>query len=197
MKHRGSLWIACTALLCGLPGCSTDTALADRLVQTPPPATNATAQLALDLAEADDAFSAGDRQRLRTVLERLRTSGARALDEDAPDRLAQWSQAVGGDFVPFRGRALGPGYKRGTLSAGASTAIDQVFLAGRSAEISVGTRQSAPFRLRLYNAEGQMKCELDPARARACRFTPLFTQRYRIELRNGGRTQAVYFLAVD
>ncbi len=161
------------------------------------PAMSATAQVALDLAEADAAFSAGDRQRLRTVMARLQASGARALDEDAPDRLAQWSTAVDGDLVPFRGRALGPGYKRGTLSPGASASISQVFLAGRSAEIAVGSQERSPIRLRLYDADGQMKCELDPARARSCRFTPLFTQRYRIELRNAGRASTVYFLAVD
>ncbi|WP_432767567.1 MAG: hypothetical protein HEQ22_08940 [Sphingopyxis sp.] len=153
-------------------------------------------RIAHDLALADAAFEAGDRPVLASALLRIDRRSARPLDAATPDPLARWRAAVPGAAPPLRGRALGPGYVRGTLAPGAATSMDQLFLSGQAATIAAQSAPHKQMRLRIYDAGGALVCERAPAHARDCRFTPLFTQRYRIELSNGG-AQARYYLVVD
>jgi len=166
-------------------GASTDTALS--------PA----ARLALDLAAADAAFAAGETKRLAATLPRIEGRNPRPLDTDAPDPVAAWRAALPGAPPPLRGRALGPGYVRGTLAAGAATRMDQLFLSGQAATIAASSTPQQAMRLRIFDAAGALVCDRAPAHARDCRFTPVFTQRYRIELSNGGAKSARYYLVVD
>ena len=101
------------------------------------------------------------------------------------------------DAPPLRGRALGPGYVRGMLDVGATASLDQLFLSGQATTIAASSTPRQAMRLRLFDAAGKLICDQSPADARDCRFTPVFTQRYRIELRNGGPQSAHYYLVVD
>ena len=92
---------------------------------------------------------------------------------------------------------LGPGYSRGRLGPGENAVLQQTFFSGQKTALSVGERETANLRLRLYDADSRLVCEHVPAHGRVCRFTPIFTQRYKIEIRNEGKRDAVYYLAVE
>lgn len=72
------------------------------------------------------------------------------------------------------------------LTTGKRGAIEQIFLEGKAAEISLAAENSARSRLTLRAGKDKIVCEHDPAAGRSCRFTPIFTQRYAIEITSGG-----------
>lgn len=160
-------------------------------------ASSPASRLAADLAAADAAFAAGEMRRLAAMLPGIERADPRLLDGAADDPVAAWRAAVPDAPPPLRGRALGPGYVRGTLDAGATTSIDQLFLSGQATTIAASSTPRQAMRLRLFDAAGKLVCDQTPAYARDCRFTPIFTQRYRIELRNDGGQSARYYLVVD
>src|SRR3546814_1850002 len=91
---------------------------------------------------------------------------------------------------PLRGRALGPGYVRGTLAPGAATSMMQLFLSGQPATIAANSNPSNGLRPKIYEADGKLVCDRRPAQSGDCRFTPVVTQRYRIEERKRSRMKA-------
>lgn len=175
---------------------------------TPPPDTTAASavpdapvssalRVAADLAAAEHAEAAGDTAALAAAVSRLRNRGARALDPAAEASLSRWSAVTGSGLAPLRGRALGPGFRRDTLAPGESRVLEQLFFAGKPAEISLGGSSDSRLRLTLRDAKTRAVCQHDPASGRSCRFTPLFSQRYGIEIANGGQSDATYFLVFD
>ena len=183
------------SVLCLLGACAP-------VAETPPPSTNAAldpvAQVALDLAAADEFYQRGEMPALASLVQRLRQQGVHPIDENDVSYLETWEAAAGiAQAPPFRGRVLGPGYNRGTLSPGQNAVLSQTFLSGQKTAISLGERPPAKISLRLYDSKDTLVCEHAPARGKGCRFTPVFTQRYRIEIRNGGKRDAVYYLAMD
>lgn len=183
------------SILCLLGACAP-------LAETPPAPANAAldpvAQVALDLAAAEELYHRGNMPALAQLVQRLRQQGVHPIDEADASHLETWEAAAGiPQAPPFRGRALGPGYNRGTLSPGQNAVLSQIFLSGQKTAISLGERPPAKISLRLYDSKDALVCEHAPARGKVCRFTPVFTQRYRIEIRNGGKRDAVYYLAMD
>lgn len=154
-------------------------------------------RVAADLAAAEQAAAQGDTNALAATVARLRNRGAHPLDPAAEASLARWSADAGADPAPLRGRALGPGFRRGTLAPGESRVLEQLFLSGKSAEIALEGGTRARLRLTLRDAKTRLVCSHDPAAARSCQFTPTFTQRYAIEIANGGQSDATYFLVFD
>src|SRR5690606_5746054 len=110
--------------------------------------------------------------------------GVHPLDTSGQALLARWRDAVPAGVPPMRGRALGPGYANGTLEPGAAISLDQLFLSGQVATIAVRSTPLVEMHMRIHDATGSVVCDSRPAHARDCRFTPVFTQRYRIELNN-------------
>lgn len=155
------------------------------------------AKLAVDLVEADAAYALGDSDRLAQLVSQIRNRGANPLDKSAPDLVALWQESAESGAPPMRGRALGPGYLRGSLGQGSTVSLHQLLLAGEPTSIAIGSRQPGDLRLRIYDGKDKLVCERDPAHARTCRFTPVFTQRFRIELSNRGPSDAVYYLTMD
>lgn len=153
--------------------------------------------VASDLAAADQAFKNGDAQTLSAILARLDNRGVRPLDDDAAQLLSSWADARTTDLPPLRGRLLGPGFHKGSLNPGQSQSLQQVFLAGEPATISLAGRSGQTMRLQLRDAKSRVICEYEPAAGRTCRFTPVFTQRYSIDVANGGRSETTYFLVID
>ncbi len=95
--------------------------------------------------------------------------------------------------VPFRGRALGPAYRRGTLAAEGELELTQTFLSGKKAVIAVSSPAGTAPALRVVSASGNTVCES----AASCRWTPVFTERYAIILRNTSRSARAYYLVVE
>lgn len=133
------------------------------------------------------------RRRQAATMRTLDRLGAHSLDE---------TQARPAAGQPFRGRVLGPAYQRGWLDAGATMTLQQQFMAGQRASIAaVGTAigvvpGTAPGALTLTVTEPgeQPVCHEAP---RACRWLPLYTQRYAITLRNPGTARVRYYLVLD
>lgn len=184
--------IAAAALpaACAAPGAQPPASAADA-------GASPASRLAVDLAAADAAFAAGETQRLAAMLPRIERDNPRPLGPGTADPVIAWRAALPDAPPPLRGRALGPGYVRGTLDAGATTSLDQLFLSGQAATVAASSTPSQTMRLRLFDAAGRVVCDHAPGPAPDCRFTPVFTQRYRIELRNGGAHSARYYLVVD
>ncbi len=163
----------------------------------PDTATSPALRVAADLAAAAQAEADRDGPALIAAVTRLRNRGVQPLDVAAEASLARWSAVTGAAANPLRGRALGPGFRRDTLAPGESRVLEQVFLAGKPAEISLGGSRNSSLRLTLRDAKTRAVCEHDPASGRSCRFTPLFSQRYGIEIANGGQSDETYFLVFD
>lgn len=116
------------------------------------------------------------------TLDRL---GAHPLDEAKP-KIA--------DAELYRGRVLGPGYRRGWLEAGAEAKLEQQFMAGQHATIAVAGAPTAPLTLTVAEPGEQPICR---EATRACRWLPLYTQRYAITLKNTGTARVRYYLVMD
>ena len=154
-------------------------------------------RLARDMLAADAAFETGDRAALADAVLGIVRQGSRPLDADAPDPVLRWRAALPDAGPPVRGRALGPGYVRGTLAPGAARRMDQLFLSGQAATVAANSRPQKDLRLKIFDGAGKLVCDRSPAHTRDCRFTPVFTQRYRIEIVNGGAATVHYYLVVD
>lgn len=198
MKVAGSLFVAVMfGSITLLPGCAGTSNMQQVKGAAPLIDAGSAAITAFELSSADEAFTNGDDAALSAMLSRLINRGVRPLNPEAETNLTQWAEASEGSGDVLRGRALGPGFHKGTLRAGGSSVMNQIFLSGEATEIAVGSKDSQPLRFRLLDAKSRMICDFDPAQGRACRFTPVFTQRYSIELINGGRRDARYFLVFD
>lgn len=187
-----------------LLGCSTSASRAQTMDMAPWVPTlekrsnlSLTERLADDLVRAEAAYDAGDTAALAIFLHRIEMRGAEPALTTDPDLIALWRTRVPDTLPPVRGRALGPAFSRGVLQPGKTMATEQLFLSGKAVTVTVGVGQRRDVRLRIMNAQSRTVCEQEPAHARDCKFTPLFTQRYRIELHNIGTGDARYFLVVD
>lgn len=147
------------------------------------------------LAEADSAQ--GDPQRLGLIVAALDSLGARAMPGE-PDPVAQWrAKAVMPDTPPYRGRVLGPAYKAGMISPGATVRLPQLFDGGRSARVAVATPGQAALDFTVLDGEAKPVCPPAKARTRECMWTPLFSGRFEIVLMNPSSNAAGYYLVID
>lgn len=162
---------------------------------------DATAIDALTLgAEAERARNARALMKAAVMLE---ASGARPQPGEA-DLAKDWRALASklGAKPPrallYRGRTLGPAYRRGQLGAGAGTVLEQTFSAGQRAQVSLVSGRGAALSLRIADDEGAERCarKLDKARAE-CAWLPVWTARHRIELRNLGHATVSYFLLTN
>jgi len=132
------------------------------------------------------------------LIARLDALGVAALPGSGEDRLADWRR----DYHPpagevFRGRALGPGYRRAQLAAGERLVIDQIFYAGERAEMAAQTRGGQPVALAVANRQAEKVCEAQLTPNARCRWLPIFTERFSITLTNRGTTPASVYLVFE
>ncbi|MEM7702656.1 MAG: hypothetical protein AAF251_12015 [Pseudomonadota bacterium] len=153
--------------------------------------------IAIRLARGEQAYEAGDKGTLTDVVTALTASRIKPLDESQTDTLAMWQAASGAKLPPFRGRLLGPAYVRGELAPGEVWRSAQTFKSGEASTLSVAHKGLGPVRMKVSDAKAREVCTQRPLKSLACRFTPMFTQRYEIELTNEGDGNAVYFLVFD
>lgn len=155
-------------------------------------------RVAMALTTAEQAERSSDRTALANALRVIERSGARPMAGwTGADPVPGWRALIpGATGAVLRGSPLGPGYRSGQIGAGKSDTFQQVFLSGRKASIALSTVGGEPLSLRVIDAARKPVCVAD-TQHRACRWVPIFTQRYMIEVRNGGQSQANYFLVVD
>ncbi|MEO5707705.1 MAG: hypothetical protein ABIT10_06675 [Alteraurantiacibacter sp.] len=182
------------ALLLALTACATDDRQAE--VAAPPPASPAEDAAAL-LALAEAAPTAEARA---VYVERLDALGVHLADDaGSDDPLAQWrNQPKSSDSAPWRGRALGPAYRRAVVLPGESLVIQQIFLAGQRAQIAAqvsGRGESGAVALAISNPRAEAICTRQVAPRASCNWLPVFTERFAIALQNNGtRTASVYLV---
>lgn len=169
---------------CGMPP-------AELAADAEPPATDAQAA-AEALALADRSAARDDATTLARALARLYALGVRAA-EGQDDVVQAWQASAGASTPPFRGRALGPAYRRGNLPADGEVRLSQTFLSGQRASIAVSSPGRPVPGLSVTSASGRSVCES----AAHCRWTPVFTERYEIVLSNPGKRASDYYLVVE
>lgn len=156
-------------------------------------AANPVESVAALLASIEARADAGDNDDLARSLARLDALGARPAEGMGDDPVERWRASAAGDAIPYRGRALGPAYRRGTLAAEGELELTQTFLSGKKAVIAVSSPAGTAPALRVVSASGTTVCDS----AASCRWIPTFTERYAIILRNPSRTARTYYLVVD
>lgn len=149
------------------------------------------------LARGEAAYQVGDKDALANIVTALAASRIKPLDANQTDTLAMWQTASGVQPPPYRGRLLGPAYVRGELAPGQVWRSAQTFKSGEASTLSVSHKGLGPVRMKVSDAKAREVCTQRPTTSPACRFTPMFTQRYEIELTNEGDENAVYFLVFD
>lgn len=184
--------MALCAGLCAIP--SAACSAAEPAPAAAPAQPSQAEQIAALLASLEAAEAAGDKGGMTAALARLDALGAQPAPGSADDPLPRWRAAAASEgAIPFRGRALGPAYRRGTLAADSALELTQTFLSGKKAMIAVSSPGGAAPSLRVVSASGNTVCDS----AASCRWTPVFTERYAITLRNPSRTARAYYLVVE
>jgi hypothetical protein len=138
-----------------------------------------------------------------TEAERLLAgAGARPVEGSA-DAAEDWRRQLrtitGKDSTPpLRGRALGSAYKLMTLAGGGALTLEQIFLAGKKAKVSLVPTEPGELALAIAGDDGKHLCARNATEGPAsCSWLPAWTTRYRIEVRNPGRRVASLYLVID
>ncbi len=144
------------------------------------------------LAAAD---SAGNAEQRAPFVDRLNAMNVALADGAQDDPLSAWRaehQATG--TPPWRGRALGPAYRRTRVPAGEIVRIEQIFYAGQNAEIAAQASGGGTVALAISNPRAEAVCAKSVTPRANCNWLPLFTERFSIELENSGSEAASVYL---
>jgi len=154
------------------------------------------------LMEGDAALASGDHAALRARAQMLTALGATPA-EGQEDLARLWTReaqdhGVAEPALAFRGRALGPAYRRGSIVPGGSMTMRQLFLGGQRAQILVAPADGAGhLSIRVQGADGETLCAKPVGDPQAdCAWMPLFTERFDIVIENGGAAPAGFYLVV-
>lgn len=158
------------------------------------------------LAEAAAALAAAEQSatpaQRAPLLRRIDALGLAPAEDDAAAAalLASWraeAPAEPGGAV-YRGRALGPAWRRASIKPGQSIEIEQIFYAGEQAEIAAQSTDGQPVELEIRTQRDGTTppvCATKLEPAGKCRWLPLFTARFRMKLVNrGGKPASVYIV---
>ena len=192
MKSTATLFACLAATLTS--GCATQPAEPPAIAITydPMEPAGAIAQL---LAQADTAQD--DPRRLGQYLAALDSLGARPADGTV-DPLGTWrAKAQMPQTPPYRGRVLGPAYKAGMLDPGSTVRLPQLFDGGRAARVAVAMPGQEGLDFTVLDGEAKPVCPPAKARNRQCTWTPLYSGRFEIVLRNPTDATAGYYLVID
>lgn len=152
--------------------------------------------LADALVEADLAARTKDAAGLERALATIGALDARPMDPAAEAQLAHWQSQSPASLPPLRGRTLGPGFRKGTLTAGAAIRIEQTFLSGQKASVALSTPEGARLRLEVIDNTAQPICR-DVAAAPVCEWIPIYSQRHLIQLTNVDRHDTRFYLVIE
>ena len=147
------------------------------------------------LYRAQSAYEDGDRAALSLALSRLDAVGLHPVGEEANDVFARWRAAADQPAIT-RGRILGPGFMVGELAPKEERALEQTFLSGRGAAISLSALEGRPLEISVRDSSDQSLCSKVAERV-TCRWVPLYTHRHTITLRNPNTKKTRYQLVID
>jgi hypothetical protein len=155
-------------------------------------------RVSLLVARGMAAERANDGRAMLAAARGLEALGARPADREG-DIAAHWrkrAKALGirDKEPPVRGRALGPAYRRGVLSAGQGLSTQQVFLAGQKAEVALVPEPGRTLTIRIAGRDQQICERTATAPKAACSWLPVFTHRVEIRVSNQGAQPASYYL---
>lgn len=155
------------------------------------------------LVQGEAARETGDGEQLQQAALTLRALGATPAQGNEDLASAWLTQAMTfgakpASTLPYRGRALGSAYKRGEIDRGDVFAMQQMFLAGERARISVVPGRGAALTLTVADEAGKTLCEKVVGQPHAsCDWLPVFTGRFRITVHNSGDAKAGFYLVVN
>lgn len=164
-------------------------------------AADAPKTLAQVLAAGERAEAAKDAKELMSAAAALDAAGAHP-EADTPNLARQWraeALAWGAkDDAPWRGRTLGPAYRRGRVGGHSTFTTRQSFNAGQSAEISVATLSGGPLDLSVRNDDGDQTCRVSVSeREGGCRWIPVWTGVFTLTLDNTGDDASVFYIVTN
>ncbi|HEY6814550.1 MAG TPA: hypothetical protein VI168_03325 [Croceibacterium sp.] len=187
MTRKSSSIMALALLACAQ-------APASEVATTPPSAGDPLADAAALLAAGEAADGSTERAPLVARLDALRVAAA---EGETDDPLAAWrAEAAAADSAApvYRGRTLGPAYRRARIAPGARMQIEQIFYAGERAEIAAHSQGGQPIALEIRNPRTGKVCIAELSPKASCNWLPLFTERFSIELVNQSRDQASVYI---
>jgi hypothetical protein len=156
---------------------------------------------ALALGERAEAGS-GRAAQLAEASRLLAVAGARPAEAGGADLALHWADVAAERgtkaVLVWRDRALGPAYRRGRVAPHASVSLDQLFLAGRKAEIALmPVGRQGRLVLDVTDDKGGLICRQKASDPPAkCAWLPVYTTRHAIRVSNEGAVPAEYYLVV-
>ena len=152
---------------------------------------------AQQLADVMAAAASGDGAAVSRAVQVIDRLGAHPLEGAGEDPVGAWRVQAAVTTPPLRGRPLGPGYRSGRIPAGGSESFAQLFLSGTGATIALSAPNGGRVAMRVIDPSAKTVCKGEANRGGTCRWVPLFTQRYTIEVANLGSEDVRYFLVVE
>ena len=206
MTDRNASLLALLGSVLLLPGCAAGAggaaSSAAAGIDTPKPALDdgpvARAAYAISLGQQGETNA--DAKSLRTAAQLLASLGAKPDNGEEDDLSSRWSEQASlidpSITSPvYRGRALGPSYKKGTVSATLAVKTDQIFLAGKKAAVALVPVSARPMSIKISDGRGENVCKTGvSSKPMNCEWLPLFTGRYRIRIETSAREPAAYYL---
>lgn len=182
------------SVIFGLSACTASNITPPSAATPPDAVTQAAALLA---AVSNPALNTKMRAPLLAKLDQLNIQAMTDSEDDPLPRWREEAAAKGLTPPPVRGRALGPAYRSGWLEPGKTLSLEQLFLAGQTAQISLSSPQRGPLALMVSDRDEKAICRQDGPPPGRCQWMALFTQRYRISLSNPGTERRRYFLVTN
>lgn len=175
---------------------------ANSLAKAGAPAASSTVMRTADaIAMGEAGERSNDPSALARAAGMLDALGARPTGESEEDDVARkWIDlAVAHDpniSVPvYRGRALGPAYRKGTVSAGSEVTFQQIFLAGKKASVALVPVSKDVLSISVESGAGERLCYRTVfEKPDGCEWLPLFTDRFLIRVITKARKPVHYYL---
>lgn len=141
-----------------------------------------------------------DADALRKAAQTLESLGAKPDEDQQEDLSRRWGERArlidpSVTQPVYRGRALGPSYKKGMVSAVSTVSTVQIFLAGKKASVALVPGSSKPISITISDGQGNPICNRSTSSKPAnCQWLPLFTERYRIDIQTSASLPVPYYL---
>lgn len=141
-----------------------------------------------------------DAEALRTAAQTLESLGARPDADQQEDLSRRWGEQASlidpsTPLPAYRGRALGPSYKKGMVSSLSTVSTEQIFLAGKKASVALVPVSFKPISISISDGQGKNICSrITESKPANCEWLPLFTERYRINIHTSASQPVIYYL---
>lgn len=157
------------------------------------------------ITAGEDARARNDVQALLQTAQTLRDIGAHPVTgtEDLAKNWTVVAESMRTDEAltpPFRGRVSGPAYKKEDLAPAGSDTIEDIYYAAEQAQLTLETLSGARLTWSVYeadNADSPICQSQGETRQQACRFTPLWTAKYKIRITNDSAQDASYLFITN